>query len=248
MTPKEMENDRQLDELLQRIGPDLPEPTASAEARARIGGLLSAPAASNGRVYAGQNQVPERLVSQRQPTSRQLKFVTWTAIGLAAAVALLGVTVFLSHSEIASLRDDIRRLQISQASERDDLRGYQFTTDTSDGLPAISHPRFIVVNLHHQFCPRAAKVTPAFRELQERHKDEPVLFVTFDVTACSLADTMKLADRLGIKWIFDDPKLETGMVKLVDTQEHRVVLAALGKNELPKLETAIDSEFPSVRK
>jgi len=159
----------------------------------------------------------------------------------------LGIAVYRSRSEIDTLRNDIRRLQIAQASERDDLRGFKPAFDSGAVLPPLDHPRFIVVNLHHQFCPRAAKVTPAFRELQKRHEGEPVLFVTFDVTAASLADTMKLADQLGIKWVFEDPKLETGMVKLVDTQERRVVLAALGQDELSKLELVLEGGFPPVK-
>lgn len=248
MTPQDMENDRQLDELLQRIGPSLSEPTASDDVRAKLDQILAAGGAVNGRTSRASAQAGPGGLLSSQPSPRQLRLVTWAAIGMAAGVVGLGITVYQSRSEIASLRDDIRRLQIAQASERDDLRDFRPAFDSGAVLPPLDHPRFIVVNMHHQFCPRAAKVTPAFKELQERHKGEKVLFVTFDVTAASLADTMKLADQLGIKWVFDDPGLETGMVKLVDTQEHRVVLAALGQSELSKLESALHREISPVKK
>ena len=166
----------------------------------------------------------------------------WLTIAMAACIAGLGVIVYLSRAEIASLREQVNQLELAAAGD-DGLPRDAAPDATDSPIRLISHPRYVVVNMHHQFCPRAAEVTPAFREIEERHTGEKVLFVTLDVTPGKIGESMKLAERLGIKWIFDDTNLETGMVKLLDTTEHRVVLAAIGQDQLPQFETKLEENI-----
>ncbi len=89
----------------------------------------------------------------------------------------------------------------------------------------LSDPRFVLVNLFHELCPRSRMMKPLFEQFAEGHKDDPDLFcITLDITGSHLRDAITHASMLGVGCAFEDkPGFESGMIKIIDKDESAVI-------------------------
>lgn len=91
-------------------------------------------------------------------------------------------------------------------------------------------PRLVAVQIRADWCPRTPEVGSVFTELLASYGNEPVLFVTLDITDDILHEQGKrLSANLGISQAFDEP-FESGMIKLIDRQND-VLLATFTGGE-----------------
>jgi thiol-disulfide isomerase/thioredoxin len=100
-------------------------------------------------------------------------------------------------------------------------------------------PRLVAVQIHADWCARSPEVAPVFADLLTQYGNEPVLFVTLDITDDVHREQARLLSAtLGIPQAFDEP-FESGMIKLID-RENRTVLASItGREEVEELELRI---------
>jgi len=101
-----------------------------------------------------------------------------------------------------------------------------------DSPPVITDalPRLIAVQIRADWCPRSPEVGPVFTDLLAQFGNEPVLFITLDITDDTLREqAMLLSETLDIPQAFDEP-FESGMIKLID-RENDVLLATITGSE-----------------
>jgi len=106
-------------------------------------------------------------------------------------------------------------------------------------------PRLLLMEVRADWCPRTPVVIPIFQELSERYRNEPVLFVSFDITtegtrrqAAYLAASLGLSDILGRRW-------EPGLLQLVDREQGVIVESLRETFERPRFERALTDALPS---
>jgi len=221
-------SDQHLDELLdaglRSVGPQIPEPRVSPEARARIGALLDADATS--AASTPRAALPARPTRAWPIGVRRV--TPYLSLGLAATALWLAFSLVGVQRENAELRGELDRLTVALVG---DLSPYH-------AGPVADSARLVVVNLHSSKCPRARRVTPAFEKLAAEHAQDPIAFVTLDVN-CDRSPAA--ASLMGIDCVFDQKCCgsETGTVKVVDRASHSVLLTAVGTDELDRVEKLI---------
>ncbi len=125
----------------------------------------------------------------------------------------------------------------------------------TDGPPPAStrpslEPRLVLFKMHADWCPRSPKVAPIFQELGEKFANEPVLFVTFDITdAPRQRQAMLLAKSLGILDQIGDHRgemirMEPGLIRLVDRHAAEIVCTLRERGEQPEFEAALAHVLP----
>ena len=158
------------------------------------------------REYYEHNALPEATL-RRLTTRPRLRSSTtrrWVIAGaMAATVALVGLGLGLG-------------LAVMPGASR---------------LTAPAVPRLVAVQIHADWCPRSPEVAPIFTELLTQYGNEPVLFVTLDITDDVRREQAKLlSSNLGIPQAFDEP-FESGMIKLIDRESHTVLAAVTGRDQ-----------------
>lgn len=112
----------------------------------------------------------------------------------------------------------------------------------------FARPRLIVARVHADWCPRSPSIQPIYDELTAKYADEPILFVTLDITspasrrqAVYLANALGLGDLLAqnIDKAFLRYRMEPGMIELIDTEAPAILAAVRVRDELPALEVAL---------
>lgn len=86
-------------------------------------------------------------------------------------------------------------------------------------------PSAVVVKMHADWCPSCKALEPTLAELKAELKDEPVLFLTFDITnPVNTEQSRLLAETLGIENLIKKNN-KTGLVLVYDpkTMETRHV-------------------------
>ena len=103
----------------------------------------------------------------------------------------------------------------------------------------VSSPELIAVNLYAAWCPRCPTVTRIFSELRKKHRDQPILFVTLDVTdeERRLA-AQDLASALHVEWALGRLR-ETGAITLVDPGTRTVLETLTGEGGVERMEVAL---------
>jgi thiol-disulfide isomerase/thioredoxin len=100
-------------------------------------------------------------------------------------------------------------------------------------------PRLVAVQIHADWCARSPEVAPIFAELLTQYGNEPVLFVTLDITDDVRREQAKLLSaNLGIPQAFDEP-FQSGMIKLIDRESHRTLAAITGREQADELAVRI---------
>lgn len=102
-----------------------------------------------------------------------------------------------------------------------------------------STPRLVAVQIHADWCARSPEVAPIFAELLTEYGNEPVLFVTLDITDDVKREQAKLLSvNLGIPLAFEEP-FQSGMIKLIDRDDATLLAAITGREQLDELEVEI---------
>jgi thiol-disulfide isomerase/thioredoxin len=103
-------------------------------------------------------------------------------------------------------------------------------------------PNLVAVQIHADWCARSPEVAPIFTDLLTEYGNEPVLFVTFDITDdVRRGQAELLAESLGIPQAFDPP-FESGMIKLIDRRNETVLASITGRDESAQFELLL-AEF-----
>jgi hypothetical protein len=232
MSRVEHELDDLMDAGLRALGPAIPEPRASAEARARIAALLDAAPANAAAMPAGQGSGTRGRWLRSSGVFGVRRITPYVSLGLAATALWLAFLLNDVRAENTRLKREVGRLNEILTS-----------ADTSESI------RYIVVNLHSDLCPRANVVTPAFAQLMSRHSNDPVAFVTLDVTG-QRSQAQALAQLLNIDaCVFENPcGSETGIVKVIDRKEHKVLLTATCCDQIKRVEELIADQCSTSHK
>ncbi len=120
-------------------------------------------------------------------------------------------------------------------------------TSKSPLIDASLQPTLVAVKLHADWCARCPTVAPIFAQLTEKYENQPVLFITLDVTDdTSRRQARYLASTLGIEEVFNKP-YETGMLKLIDRQSGEVLAVVTDTEQVPLMEGALAQALPRRR-
>lgn len=101
-------------------------------------------------------------------------------------------------------------------------------------------PNLVAVKIHADWCARTPVVDPIFTDLTEKYGNQPILFVTLDITDDVLRRQSELlASNLQIgNAVFAEP-FESGMVKLIDRSKGEVLAVLRDEAEAPTMESAL---------
>ena len=106
----------------------------------------------------------------------------------------------------------------------------------------VSTPNLVAVQIHADWCNRSPAVAPIFAELLTQYGNEPVLFVSLDITDdIKLGQARLLVKSLGISPVFDAP-FESGMIKLIDRENEAVLASITGREQSAEFEVRL-AEF-----
>ncbi len=139
---------------------------------------------------------------------------TFVGFGTAAAAIVALVTVVAmwpSTMPVPSVVDQQPQL----ADEHDHQPN--LGKDEAISLDDLQQPerfQLIAVKIHADPCGRCKKIAPVFADLQNEFSDDPVLFLTFDLTSKrSREQAEKLSRTFGIENVFDKHRY-TGVIVL----------------------------------
>ena len=167
--------------------------------------------------------------------------------GLAAcgAVALIGIN---SLSDSDRLVDSEPPARVSSPTSRPALPPARTGSIPPDAFPASMHPStpdpipapaLVAARVHSDWCPRCPIVGPIFDRLAETYGDQPILFVTLDVTdQTKRRQAHYMASSLGIDWA-TNASFKTGMIKLIDRERREVLATVTSEEHVPLLERAL---------
>ncbi len=103
-------------------------------------------------------------------------------------------------------------------------------------------PGLVAVQIHADWCARSPEVAPIFTDLLTEYGNEPVLFVTLDITDdVRRGQAELLAESLGIPQAFDPP-FESGMIKLIDRRNDTLLASITGRDDSAEFELVL-AEF-----
>lgn len=110
--------------------------------------------------------------------------------------------------------------------------------------PTIAATRLVVLRQHADWCPRCPTIAPIFEELAEKFHEEPILFVTLNITTPETRTAAReLIRSLGVQ-DYVGKKLEPGVIRLVDRDAKSVVAEVRAYNELPAMKDALVHALP----
>lgn len=107
-----------------------------------------------------------------------------------------------------------------------------------------ARPNLVAVGVFADWCGRCPMIEPLFAELADKYSNQPILFISLDITDEKKQRRARQAARsLGIEWIYDR-KLESGMIKILDRERHTVLATLVESQEMPQLVSALDQALP----
>ena len=118
--------------------------------------------------------------------------------------------------------------------------------DTTQPLSggAVAFPKLVAVKVHADWCARSPTIAPIFAELSEKYGNQPVLFVTLDITDEKTRQQARyLAAALGIAWIYDE-SFESGTIKLLDREQGEVLAILTSSEQVPRMVSALAQALP----
>lgn len=210
MTTERNSQDQALDRALGALGPDLPEPTPSDVVRHRITDMV------DGVTPMSSGSGDETFGVVSSSTLRSMRRFQAAVIGLAACVIGLLTVAALTQREVRNLQNEIARLEQAGAP----LAPPQ---DPPEKIKLVDR-RLALVNMDHDTCPIAAKMTPWFKKLSKINDEGPVKFINLDLSKDVFKNTLSKAKDKGFGCVFDESMgADTGIVKLVDLDQNEVV-------------------------
>lgn len=109
-------------------------------------------------------------------------------------------------------------------------------------------PAVIAVRIHADWCGACKKLAPVYSELKGRTNDQPILFVTLDMTdEATRQQAEYLAGVLGLDRLWFKQAKKTGSVVLLDGKRKRVVSTMAAPFNLKSMETAVRKAIESTR-
>ncbi|MHC4141074.1 MAG: thioredoxin domain-containing protein [Planctomycetota bacterium] len=105
--------------------------------------------------------------------------------------------------------------------------------EESTKTPGVEHPDLIVARFHADWCGACKQLAPKFDALQRAAADQPVLFVTLDLTSAgSRRQAGLLAGALGLDKAWERSALKTGQALIV-CGRYKEVIATVPADEDP---------------
>ncbi len=105
-----------------------------------------------------------------------------------------------------------------------------------------STPSLVAVQIHADWCSRSPAVAPIFADLLTQYGNEPVLFVTLDITDdVRRGQAELLVASLGIPQALEQP-FESGMIKLIDRESNTLLASITGREQSAEFEVRL-AEF-----
>lgn len=153
----------------------------------------------------------------------------WLTAAAACVLAVLSLVLFVQNERL-------RRQLIAIRSDASMLQ------PASQAIPPL-----MMVNFVHDECPVARSMAPRIHEIASRYSDQPVLFVTLDVTETCASQSRLLAQSLGVEQVLSESHVpeQSGTVALIDTRTHEVVASCSGVEKLGAFEQVLDSKVAS---
>ena len=168
--------------------------------------------------YYAESPLPQTTLERLKSKKRQSSDLRrrWPVPGVLAAAAALVVLAFSG--------------------------GYaaRATASPTPGIEAAATtPSLVAVQIHADWCARSPVVAPIFADLLTQYGNEPVLFVTLDITDdVRRGQAELLAASLGIPQAFDKP-FESGMIKLIDRNNNALLAAITGREQSAEFEVRL---------
>jgi thiol-disulfide isomerase/thioredoxin len=120
-----------------------------------------------------------------------------------------------------------------------DLKGGAWLPWTGNAETVSALPRLVAVQIRADWCPRTPEVGPVFAKLVTQYGNEPILFVTLDITDDVRREQAELLSaNLGIPEAFEEP-FGSGMIKLIDRDNRQLLAAVTRLEELEQFEIRI---------
>ena len=89
-------------------------------------------------------------------------------------------------------------------------------------------------------------MTPVFDEMREKYGNQPVVFLTLDLTDENTKRQSKYhAAALGIDWVYEEP-FESGMIKLLDRRRQKVLAVLIDGDQRPIFDGALAQALPGI--
>lgn len=152
--------------------------------------------------------------------------MAWIGLIAAAVVLLLGNVYWLTRSS------DSQSI-VEQTSD-----------EPESPLPTGVDANLVVVRIHADWCARSPEIAPLFAEVSRKFGNQPVLFVTLDITDDQRRkEAEQMARALGIESVLHQP-FESGMLKLIDRRQGEALAVATDRQELPALEDMLAQALP----
>jgi thiol-disulfide isomerase/thioredoxin len=176
------------------------------------------------------------------------------AVALVAASFLLAVPSFYLGFRTGRARADGTSAPRSKAHPAPAVS--PSAAPVADAAPAVNSadaPRFVLVRIHADWCPRCPSIAPIFEELTGKYAKEPLLMVTLDITSPEtrlqtryLAKSLGVYEQIGIDYDAQGrAKLEPGMIRLIDREQHEIVATLRSVDERPVFEDALVHALPA---
>jgi thiol-disulfide isomerase/thioredoxin len=119
------------------------------------------------------------------------------------------------------------------------LKGRAWLPPAADAAVASELPRLVAVQIRADWCPRTPEVGPVFAKLLTEYGNEPILFVTLDITDDPRREQAALLSKnLGIPLALEEP-FGSGMIKLIDRENHRLLAAVTRPEQLEQFGSRI---------
>ena len=165
--------------------------------------------------------------------ARATSGLRWT-VAIGSLVLCVFVTALLTAYIMAP--SDLTEPQITKSTQIDS----PLLRKTNSGAAIESAPRLVAVNFRADWCTACPKMAPVYDRLVECYREQSVLFVVFDLTNDGTRKQAELlASSLGIDWLCGE-SVRTGMIKLVDRQDRRVLASVTKPDEVNEILAKLD--------
>lgn len=188
---------------------------------------------STARRLAGMTEewdIGSRRAAQRtSPGAHRVQYA------LAASIALLAAANLYWAFEQRALRLDLTEVRAAG--------GGTFSApmiQTGLGAPRLAAVQTVMAN-----CPQCPTIRCVFRELAAKNADQPILFLTADLTNEQTRQQWeKLAGVFGMDWV--TPQCgQSGVIQVADLNEKRILGKLTRREEQPELEKLLKRALAS---